>query len=269
MPWIANYTPTNDVKNLASQASQLTGLSPIVILSQWYAEEGSNALNTSAWGNFYNNPAGIRPGNSAADQLAMVSPSGNLALSPGGFLEFPSPQAGTQAYADVMNQSNFASVRNAASSGQFDYVANGQNIDYSGTAAQIMAIAASPWDAGHYEGNSGVVGSSLVSAYDAVSQSTLPIQLPNPVTKSTYKPLLGSNLRKTFSNWDSSFQFSNFSISSMWNGSFFTQNGAALFLRTVFALLGILLIAFAVFQFLSTQKQNIAQIASGIAPFIE
>jgi hypothetical protein len=110
-----------------------------VILAQWDIEEGVGSANWPG-----NNPAGITPGNGAVDAL------GTGATTSGGFVVFPTPAAGAQAYATLYNTDpNYAGVRAAIKTGS--------------PTNELNAIIQSPWDAGHY--NDGV---SLYAAYSSV-----------------------------------------------------------------------------------------------------
>ncbi len=132
------------VQSLAQQVSSgqswSCGLDVNVILAQWQVEEGVGSANWPG-----NNPAGITPGNSAVDAL------GTGATTSGGFVVFPTPAAGAQAYATMYNtDSNYANVRSA--------------IQSQSPANELNAIIQSPWDAGHYSD-----GVSLYTAYNEIT----------------------------------------------------------------------------------------------------
>lgn len=128
------------VQQLAQMVSNSTGLNVDVVLAQWQVEEGIG--NAYAWPG--NNPAGISPGNSAVDALSN-------GLTSGGFLAFPTPAAGAQAYATLYNtDSNYAGVRTAIATGS--------------PSAELNAIIQSPWDGGHYQD-----GVTLYAAYSLVT----------------------------------------------------------------------------------------------------
>lgn len=127
------------VAQLAQMAANLCGLDVHVILAQWQVEEGISSANWPG-----NNPAGITPGNPAVDRLSTG------ARTSGGFLVFPTPAAGAQAYATLYNTDpNYAGVRAAIKTGN--------------PIAELNAIIQSPWDAGHYDN-----GVSLYAAYNAI-----------------------------------------------------------------------------------------------------
>ncbi len=133
------------VQQLAQQASGLCGLDPNVILAQWQCEQGVGS--TSTW--FYNNPAGLTPGTPQADALS----NGQQ----GGFLTFPTPAAGAQAYAYFyLYGGAYAGVRTAIATGN--------------VVTEMQAIAASGWDAtGHYAD-----GASLFAVYTALTGVAIP-----------------------------------------------------------------------------------------------
>lgn len=162
------------VAQLAQGASNLCGLDRNVILAQWDAEEG---IGSSNWPG--NNPAGITPGNSAVDRL------GNGGLTSGGFVVFPTPAAGAEAYATLYNtDSNYAGVRAAIKTGS--------------PLAELNAIIQSPWDSGHYGGD----GHKLYNAYSSVTgtkytvpsgltfdiSTTYAVDEPKPANKIEFPP---------------------------------------------------------------------------------
>lgn len=244
--------------SMAQEASGLTQLSPYVILSQWYAENGTNALHQMTWSNFGYNPGNIRPGNSEADALALHNRLGNVQTSPGGFDVFPTAQAGMQAYANVMNQANMNNVRQAATNHQFSY----EGTTYTGDNAQLVALAASPWDSGHYAGNSGQMGTNLVSAYSTITGK--PDQVALPAAPVKYPPLLNKKLPSSLANLDQRFSLTG-SVWGMLTGNL--SSGFGILLRGIFLILGILFIAFAVLNYVN-QKVPIAKVASTIAPLL-
>lgn len=128
------------VLQLAQMAANSTGLQVDVVLAQWQAEEGLG--NAYAWPGY--NPAGLTAGNPAVDALSNGTTSG-------GFLAFPTPAAGAQAYATLINTDpNYAGIRAAVQTGS--------------ASAELNAIIQSPWDAGHYQD-----GVALYAAYSAVT----------------------------------------------------------------------------------------------------
>ncbi|SFU71247.1 phage protein [Alicyclobacillus macrosporangiidus] len=145
------------VAELAQMVSQATGLDQNVVLAHWNAEEGVGSAN---WPN--NNPAGIRPGNSAVDKLA-------VGVNSYGFDIFPSPAAGAQAYATLINTDvNYAGVRTAAKTGN--------------PIAQLQAIVQSPWDEGHYGGD----GHLLYQSYTAITGKNVTITADSYGSNYTY-----------------------------------------------------------------------------------
>ncbi len=132
------------VQQLAQMAAQSTRLNVDVVLAHWQAEEGVGSANWPS-----NNPAGITYGNPAADALS-------TGVNAAGFLVFPTPAAGAQAYAAMINtDSNYAGVRTAIQSGS--------------VYGELTAIIQSPWDgASHYGG-----GSQLYNAYTAITGQSL------------------------------------------------------------------------------------------------
>ena len=104
------YVPS-DLAGYADQASSLTGLSTKVILAQWIAENGWATPKSYNFGNI------MVPGTQTT-------------------VKYSSGVEGAIGYADFLkNNSNYAGV--LATVGQSDQ-------------AQMAAIVASPWDAGHY-----------------------------------------------------------------------------------------------------------------------
>ncbi len=131
------------VLQLAQAASSACGLDTNVILAQWQAEEGVSSANWPS-----NNPAGITSGNKAVDALS-------IGVNAAGFLIFPTPAAGAQAYATLYNTDiNYAAVRASVKTG------NPQN--------ELNAIIQSGWDAGHYQN-----GVLLYSTYNAITNQSL------------------------------------------------------------------------------------------------
>lgn len=246
------------VINLAVGESRVTGLSTATILDQWYTEEGTNALHYATWSKFGNNPAGMRPGDSSVDAMSN-------GLTSGGFDAFPSPEIGAQAYGLFMEQNNYRDVRTAARTGQF--TANGQT--YNGDMAQIMALAASPWDGGHYSEANGQLGSSLIQNYDSITGAQISASgtgTPSSGSGGNTTPLVGKNVVQTLQNWDNLLTLKNLSIKSIWDGSAMAD-AKALALRAVFLILGILLIAFAIRIFVGSNLTSMAgSIADNIAP---
>ncbi|MCL6442076.1 MAG: hypothetical protein K6T83_01195 [Alicyclobacillus sp.] len=130
------------VAQLAQMAASQTGLDVNVILAQWNAEEGVSS--TARWPG--NNPAGLRPGDSADRYSNGVNAYG--------FLTFATPAAGAMAYAARINEDrNYAGVRAAIKTGS--------------PLAELNAIIQSPWDAGHYGGD----GHLLYESYAAITGS--------------------------------------------------------------------------------------------------
>jgi len=144
------------VMQLAQMASQICGLDVNVILAQWQCEEGISSANWPS-----NNPAGITPGNPNVDKLA-------TGVNAAGFLIFPTPAAGAQAYALLIKTDpNYAGIRAAIQTGN--------------PIAEIQAIVASPWDSGHYM-ESGY--NHLLTAYNEITGQH--IQLVNNTNTSSY-----------------------------------------------------------------------------------
>ncbi|WP_281759500.1 hypothetical protein, partial [Alicyclobacillus hesperidum] len=144
------------VEQLAQMASQICGLDPNVILAQWMCEEGISSANWPS-----NNPAGITPGNSAVDQYS-------TGVNASGFLIFPTPAAGAEAYAMLYKTDpNYANVRAAIQTGS--------------PAAEIQAIVNSPWDAGHYQEYG---YNHLLNAYNEITGQN--VQLVNNTVTSGY-----------------------------------------------------------------------------------
>lgn len=113
----------------AQQVAQLTGLNPTVVSAWVNAEVGGTDGN--GWGQF--------------NYL-------NMSQYKGGF---PSVSAAASAAANQISTSSYyTGIMNAARTGD--------------PQAQLQAIAASPWDAGHYTGSSGVQGSNLVASYNSM-----------------------------------------------------------------------------------------------------
>lgn len=133
------------VVQLAQIASDSTGLDLDVVLSHWNAEEGIGSANWPS-----NNPAGIRPGNSAVDRLA-------VGVNGAGFDIFPTAAAGANGYATLINTDiDYPGIRAAIKTGS--------------PTAELNAIIQSPWDAGHYGGD----GNKLYASYSTVTGSNVP-----------------------------------------------------------------------------------------------
>lgn len=165
---------------LANMVSGSTGLDQNVILAHWNAEEGVGSVNWPS-----NNPAGIRPGNSAVDQLS-------VGVNDAGFDIFPTPAAGAQAYATLINtDSNYPGIRAAAKTGN--------PID------QLNAIVQSPWDTGHYGGD----GSRLFNSYTAVTGQDVSYAADPYGSGNTYAP---DQANQNAINNQISFPPSNYSI---------------------------------------------------------
>lgn len=138
----------------AQQASSQTGLNPLVILSQWIAENGWTVPKNNNFGNI------MVPGTHTLET-------------------YSTPAAGVQAYVNFLKQnSNYKGI--LATAGQ-------------PAQTQLYAIVSSPWDAGHYGGNgqnlfnvynqvsnssialpSGVSGPSAPTSTDTVTPTTAP-----------------------------------------------------------------------------------------------
>jgi hypothetical protein len=120
-------------QQLAAREAQRTGLDPNVELAQWTLENGSGIPASNNFGNitYYG----------GVDQVGYFK--GNNGQK---FARYATPLAGADAYGNLINQS----YGNVAKAG--------------GPAAQISALQASPWDAGHYTG--------LPATYNAVVSKT-------------------------------------------------------------------------------------------------
>lgn len=242
----------NGVAQLAGLASAQTQISPVVEIAQWYTEEGTAALHTSTWSSFGNNPAGIRPGNAAADALS-------TGTSSGGFDIFPTPQAGAQAYADVLSQQNFATVRKAAQTGQFTMGGH----TYTGDAAQMVALGASPWDAAHYTGNTGRVGGQLFGSYSAITGKGLNTQAPSAAAR--YNPLTTKTVSGFLKSIDSSMQLQSSQGLSVWSfPGYFFGNIRPMGVRLIFFILGLLMILFAALAFVGQNQSSVAKVVAGM-----
>jgi hypothetical protein len=122
-------TIPNDLNFYAIQAASQTGLDYKVILSQWIAENGWTTPKNFNFGNI------MVPGTHTVET-------------------YSNGLAGVDAYVKFLQQSNYKGIMATA----------------GGTpTAQMAAIVASPWDAGHYGGD----GSSLVNVYNSVAGASL------------------------------------------------------------------------------------------------
>ena len=136
--------PTNPSANpgniaaFENELAALTGLNKFVI-EAWVAVEGAFAKGGTGGYNYLN----LREHTSRSGvPLAGASPAG--------FAQFHSPQQAAQETAWwINNMPNFAGIKNSAK---------------MSAQSQITAIAASPWDSGHYNG-----GKTLEAAYKSVT----------------------------------------------------------------------------------------------------
>jgi hypothetical protein len=85
--------------------------------------------------------------------------SGCASLAGRDWATFAAPADAAEAVWITLQGASYAGVVSAIATG-------------AGDAAVLMAIASSPWDAGHYAGASGVVGENLFRAYDDVVGAT-------------------------------------------------------------------------------------------------
>lgn len=130
-----------DAGTFIAQLAQATGLDPKVIAA-WVQVEGAYAPNGTGHYNFLNLRA-----KSPAQGYSGVALAGQ---STNGFAQFLSVQDAVQETAYWINHfGNYAGIRASTK---------------LGPKSQIAAIAASPWDAGHYNG-----GRSLLSAYSSLT----------------------------------------------------------------------------------------------------
>ena len=249
-------------QSLAIAAAKQTGLSPMVILAQWYAENGGRALHASLWNG---DTAPNNPGNVSA---LVGSLANELSLNPGqntGFLSFATPQAGEQAYADTLTYPG-------AYPGILATAGKNPNI-------QMAAIAASNWDTtgstAHYTNPGGSIGSELTSAYSVVTGTYANSIAANAGINSQtlsksglqYGPLIGKTLAKTLADWDTALRINPINVGNTLSGAILNDPRAIAF-RGIFLLMGILLLAFAVLSFVSPKAKDIASIASDIAPIL-
>lgn len=150
------------VLQLAQQDAQATGLDEDVILAQWMAEEPITG-KTVEWPG--NNPAGISPGDSEVDALSNGKTSG-------GFLSFASPSIGAKAYADMINDDpNYSGIRAAIQ--KADTLSASQKAGGEAAELEMQAIAASPWDNGHYTASGGAQGSKLFENYASLTDTPI------------------------------------------------------------------------------------------------
>lgn len=126
----------------AKQVSAQTGIDYRVILSQLVSEEGWNFLDYSShnYGNI--------------TYYGGQNQTGYFKASNGQkFAIYPSAAAGLQAYANLLNSPTYAAV------------AQGKT-----PQAEIAALQASPWDAGHYKQLPGVYNSVVQKTGDTSGQ---------------------------------------------------------------------------------------------------
>lgn len=125
------------VKQFIDQLSAATGLNKDVV-SAWVLIEGAFTSHGTGGFNYLN----LRAKGGGAGYSGVPEPS----ASPNGFAQFGSVEDAVTETAYWINQfSNYAGIRASTK---------------LGPQSQIAAIAASPWDAGHYNG-----GRSLLAAY--------------------------------------------------------------------------------------------------------
>ncbi len=251
--------------NLATLASNATGLSPLVILSQWYAENGSQALHATDWG-YFNYPN--NPGNVSAE---VGSTANKLSVNPqqtNGILTFATQSLGEQAYVANLTSGAYANVLATA----------GQNYQ-----TELNAIASSPWDGGsptdptgHYGKTASNPSGFLSSDYSLVSGdynnsfsggTQVAVNTATTISQATYKPLVSTALSKTLSNWDSAMTIAPLSIGSTFSGAFL-NDPRAIILRALFYIIGVILIIFAILSFVDKHSDDVASIASSIAPLV-
>lgn len=128
---IAAHTP---LQQFIDVLSAKTKLDPRV-LAAWAQQEGAYAPNGTGHYNFFN----LRP-KSGGSSWSGVKLAG---VSSRDFAQFANAQdAATETAWWLNNMSNYAGIRAAAGKGT--------------PATQISAIAASPWDEGHYGGHGGI-----------------------------------------------------------------------------------------------------------------
>jgi hypothetical protein len=132
--------PANAARDsFARGVAAKTGLS-IAVIHAWMNAEGAYARNGTGHFNYLN----LQPSSNAG------VPEGR---SPGGFATFRNVDDAVTATVNVLRQPNMRPILNARNAND---------------RAQIQAIAASPWDANHYRGKGGTIGSTLLAAYRSV-----------------------------------------------------------------------------------------------------
>lgn len=125
--------------------SKLTGLSTKTVQT-WVAAEGADAANGTGGYNYANVRA--RPGSPTG--YSGVSYAG---VSSAGFAQFRSPaDAARETAYWIEAMPNYQGIRTAAG---------------KGVAAELAAIARSPWDQNHYADSTGRAGAKLVTALKA------------------------------------------------------------------------------------------------------
>lgn len=125
--------------DFVSKVAAATGLAPDVIKA-WVKVEGAYAPNGTGHFNFLNLRAHGGTGYSGVP----------TSTSPGGFAQFATVDDAAKETAHWLNtMPNYAGIRQSTS---------------LGPRSQLAAIAASPWDAGHYQG-----GRALTNAYASVT----------------------------------------------------------------------------------------------------
>ena len=126
-----------------------TGIDALVLLAQWGLE--------TDWGNAINNQ----------NNLGNIRCVFNWPCV-GGFAQFPSLTMFCSEAIATWHNGFYANVLSAV-----------------GPAAQIAAIGASPWDAGHYD-NGGGPGSALWAAYHLIAEVDMPYLVRDPATQGIY-----------------------------------------------------------------------------------
>jgi len=152
-----------DLSLYATQASKQTGLNPLVILTQWIAENGWKV------------PKGYNFGN-------IMKPGGNHILE-----TYATPEAGVTAYANFLkNNSNYKGI--LATAGKSD-------------AVQLNAIIASPWEETHYNNGKNLipvyntVANASIAVPTGAAVTAAPMGVPNQLSS------LQSALNPTDTGW--------------------------------------------------------------------
>jgi hypothetical protein len=162
----------NDEAHFLASVSQATGIDPRVIAA-WMFEEGAFKKGGTGGFNYLN----LRP--TAVD--------GHTSVSSGGFSQYPDVNAAISATIQVLHQPNMKIILATAQTRPTPQ-------------KQITAIAASPWDSGHYGG----AGQSLIATITSLfgGQAVLGDKYEGPENAQAVAATVGSGSAADWTSYD-------------------------------------------------------------------